>query len=118
VEAEAPLEASQNHLQLKVNAFTSSKEELNRADIQRKSVAFTCRFSAQIDSKGRVTIPASIRDRIDLKKGDKIDLRLDSSRVIRKQFDSNAGALNFVRELQDVKEFSFDGELLEVVLSD
>ncbi len=79
---------------------------------------FTCQFSAQLDSKGRVTVPAQVRDKLDLGKGDRISLEIGSSRVLRKKFDSNSRALNFVRDLQGAKEFSFDGEVLEVVLDE
>lgn len=76
------------------------------------------KFSGKLDSKGRVTIPARIRDRLDLSKGDRIYLQIKSGRIIRKQFESKTEALNFIESLQGVKEFSFDGETLEVVLNE
>ena len=86
---------------------------------RKEVVVFTkVSFSGKLDSKGRITVPARIRDRLDLSKGDRISLRIESSQIIRKEFDSDTEALNFVRSLQNVKEFSFDGEILEVVLNE
>jgi AbrB family looped-hinge helix DNA binding protein len=79
---------------------------------------FTCRFSGKLDSKGRVTVPARIRNRLDLEKGDKITLALESGEIIRKSFSSNSEALDFLSGLEGVESFSFDGEVLEVVLRD
>ena len=117
--AEAPLETSQIHLQHKVNAFTSSKEELNKPDISKeKSGAFKPRFSATLDSKGRVTVPARIRNKLGLEKGDKISLTIDPSKVISKEFRSEEKALEFLSSLDGVESFSFDGEVLEAVLDE
>lgn len=101
-------------------AFTSSKEELNKADISdKKSAAFTqVSFSGKLDSKGRVTIPSRIRDRLGLSSGDRINLSINSSRVIRKEFDSQREALEYLSGLENVEGFSFDGEVLEVILSE
>ena len=102
-----------------MGVFTSSEEELNKADIQRKSAAFTqVGFSAKLDSKGRVTVPARIRNRFDLEKGDELRLSLESSKVLRKEFSGKADALEFLSGLEDVKQFSFSSGVLEVVLSE
>lgn len=98
--------------------FTSSQEELNGADIQRKSAKFTCRFSAQLDSKGRITIPARIRKRLNLQKGDQVPLALNGNRVVRKEFSDKEEVLEFISKLREVESFNFDGEVLEVVLSE
>ncbi|MFB6116376.1 MAG: AbrB/MazE/SpoVT family DNA-binding domain-containing protein [Candidatus Nanosalina sp.] len=74
-------------------------------------------FSARIDSKGRVTVPARIRNRLDLEKGDELRLSLESCKVLRKEFSSKAEALEFLSGLEDVKEFSFSSGVLEVVLN-
>lgn len=79
---------------------------------------FTCRFSGRIDSKGRLTVPASIRNRLNIEDGDEISIRLESRKIIREEFGSNSEALNFVKGLDNVKNFSFDGEVLEVVLDE
>lgn len=120
MKAEAPAETSQIHLQCKVNVFTSSKVELNEADTSlRKSAAFTSvSFSGKIDSKGRVTVPARIRDKLNLCKGDTVSLELNSTKVIRKKFSDQRDALNFISRLEGLEEFSFDGEILEVILSE
>jgi AbrB family looped-hinge helix DNA binding protein len=75
---------------------------------------FTC--SAQLDSKGRITIPARIRDKLNLAEGDRISVSLDSTKVIRRNFSSKSEALEFLSELESVQSFDFDGEVLEVVL--
>ena len=75
-------------------------------------------FSGKIDSKGRVTIPARIRNRLEMEKGDKVSLSLESCKAVRKEFSSIQKALEFVSKLQGVKSFSFDSGMLEVVLRD
>jgi AbrB family looped-hinge helix DNA binding protein len=99
-----------------VAAFTSSEEELNKADIQGKSAEFTCRFSGKIDSKGRITVPARIRDKLNLESGEKISLKIESRKVIQREFDSEQEALSFISGLEEVKSFSYNGKFLEVVL--
>ncbi len=76
------------------------------------------RFSAKLDSKGRITIPARIRNKLDLTKGKRISLSLESTEVIRKEFGSEEEALKFISGLEGVNKFSFDGEFLEVVLDE
>jgi len=103
-----------------VAAFTSSKEELNKTDISdKKSATFTqVSFSGKIDSKGRITIPSRIRDKLGLSSGDRINLAINSSRVIKKEFISQEDALEFLSGLENVEEFNYDGEILEVILSE
>jgi len=79
---------------------------------------FTTRFSAQIDSKGRITIPARIRNRLNLEKGEKVSLTLESGKVVSKEFESEKEALEFLSRLEGIERFSFDGDILEVVLSE
>jgi AbrB family looped-hinge helix DNA binding protein len=85
-----------------VNVFTEGLPEVS--------------FSASLDSKGRITVPARIRNKLDLEKGDEISLILDSDNLIRKSFSSKSKALEYISSLEDVKSFSFDGEVLEAVL--
>ncbi len=92
---------------------------MNEADIQRKSATFTqIRFSAELDSKGRITVPAEIRNRLELEQGDKLSLELKSAKVLRKNFSCKMEALDYLRELENVESFSFDSGTLEVVLRD
>ena len=84
--------------------------------------AFTCTatsFSGKIDSRGRITIPAGIRNSLGLVEGDKVDLEISDSRKIRKSFDNRTDALNFLSQIdEEIERFSYDGEILEVVLSE
>ena len=80
--------------------------------------AFTCRFSGQIDSKGRVTVPARIRKRLELEKGDQIVLQLDSSKVVQKEVGSYRKALSFIEQFESVFSFSFSDDVVEVVLDE
>jgi AbrB family looped-hinge helix DNA binding protein len=75
-------------------------------------------FSATLDSKGRVTVPSEVRDRIGLEPGDKISLSLDSTRVLSKSFSSKEEAMEFLAGIEEVESFSFSSGMLEVVLSD
>lgn len=73
-------------------------------------------FNGTLDSKGRVTVPARIRNRLQLKKGDEVSLKIRSQRTIRKEFSSKRDALNFLSGLDGVKSFSFNGKVLEVII--
>ena len=73
-------------------------------------------FSGTIDSKGRVTVPSNIRDRLGLENGDKVRFILESGTVIRKEFSSKKEALKFLEGLESVESFSFDGKVLEVII--
>lgn len=99
-------------------AFTSSKEELNKADISdKKSAAFTqAKFSAGIDSKGRITIPSRIRDKLGLNSGEQVKLSVTSVDIVRKEFSSEKEALDYLSGLENVESFSFDGEVLETIV--
>lgn len=71
-------------------------------------------FSGRIDSKGRITVPSNVRGKLGLEKGDRVRLALQSGTVIRKEFSSKKEALEFLKGVEEVKSFSFDGEFLEV----
>ncbi len=81
---------------------------------------FTCTsasFSAKIDSRGRITIPARIRNGFGLEEGDEVTLKLSESDRIRKKIDSRSEALKFISGIdREVESFSYNGEFLEVVL--
>lgn len=83
-----------------------------------KFTGSSVKFSARLDSKGRITVPARLRDRLGLEKGDRISLSVESSKVLRKKFPSREKALKFLSGLEYVESFSFDGETLEVVLNE
>lgn len=97
--------------------FTSSEEELNRADILRKSAAFTqvC-FSGKIDSKGRITIPSRIRKKLGLEAGDELEVSVRNCEVKSRKVSGFEEAKAFVEQFSAVESFSFDGEVVEVVL--
>ncbi len=83
---------------------------------------FTCTatsFSGKIDSRGRITIPAGIRDGLGLDEGDKVTLQVADSERLTKKVKSRSQALDFLSKIErDVESFSYDGEILEVVLSE
>lgn len=74
-------------------------------------------FSGTLDSRGRITVPARIRNRLGLGDGDTLSLQLNSRDVVRKEFSDEQEAIRFVSSLEDVKSFSFDGQMLEVIIN-
>lgn len=74
-------------------------------------------FSAQLDSKGRITIPARIRNRLDLEKGDRISLRLESKKLVQEEVENYREALRFVNKFESVSSFSYTEGTVEVILN-
>jgi AbrB family looped-hinge helix DNA binding protein len=87
-----------------VNVFTEGLPEVS--------------FSASLDSKGRITVPARIRNRLGIDKGDEIVINLKSKNVVKRQFETKDEALEFLSELGEVESFSFDGDTLEAILDE
>lgn len=83
---------------------------------QLKVETFTETFSTQLDSKGRITVPANIRKKLGLEKGDRVKFSVRTSRIRSKKVSSIDEALNFVKSFDSVENFSFDGEEVEVEL--
>lgn len=75
-------------------------------------------FPGKIGSKGRITIPVRIRNKLNWKKGDEVSLSIESGKVISKKVNSEKAALKFLSSLEKLESFSFDGEILEVVLNE
>ena len=97
-----------------MDVFTSS-EEGNKADIsRRKSGSFKC--CAQIDSKGRITVPARIRRKLGLEAGDSLSITVENAEVRKKEVSSFEEAKAFVESFSGIQSFSFDGKVVEVVL--
>lgn len=71
-------------------------------------------FSGIVDSRGRVTLPSDIRQRLDIGEGDRVTLKLNSIRIERNDVDSIQEAVEILSESEDVKSFSFSGGTLEV----
>jgi len=78
----------------------------------------TVRFSGQLDSKGRITIPARIRKKLGLEKGSQVSLLLEPDRVVREEVSGYREALETVEKFQDVESFSFNGGVVEVVINE
>ncbi|MFB6159493.1 MAG: AbrB/MazE/SpoVT family DNA-binding domain-containing protein [Candidatus Nanohalobium sp.] len=97
-------------------AFISSEEELNKADIQRKSASFT--WKTQVDSKGRVTIPAQIRNRLNLSEDEQVSLSIQSRKVVREEVEGKQEALQLLSQFDSVESFKYSDGILEVVLSE
>lgn len=76
------------------------------------------RITGQLDSKGRVTVPARIRNKLGLEKGDKIFLRLESSNIIQREVEDYRQALRFVSQFESVSSFSFNEGVVEVALDE
>ncbi|WP_414837306.1 AbrB/MazE/SpoVT family DNA-binding domain-containing protein [Candidatus Nanosalina sp. VS9-1] len=79
--------------------------------------AFTESFSTTLDSKGRVTLPASVRRKLGLEKGDKVKISAKNPRIRSREASCIEEALSFLQEFDSVETFSFNGERVEVVLS-
>lgn len=81
--------------------------------------AFTpVKFSAKLDSKGRVTIPSRVRKKLGLEAGDSLRISVENAEVRREKASSFEEAKAFVEGFSSVESFSFDGEVVEVVLRD
>ncbi|MFB6292433.1 MAG: AbrB/MazE/SpoVT family DNA-binding domain-containing protein [Candidatus Nanohaloarchaea archaeon] len=78
--------------------------------------AFT--FTASLDSKGRLTVPASLRRSLSLEEGSRLSVSIENTRKIERQVESFEEAAEIIRQLEDVKSFSYSGSFLEVVLDD
>jgi AbrB family looped-hinge helix DNA binding protein len=72
-------------------------------------------FSGVIDSRGRVTLPSDIRQRLEIGEGDRVTLKLNSLSIERKEVDSIEDAIEFLSESDGIKSFSYSGGTLEVV---
>lgn len=77
---------------------------------------FTC--SCRLDSKGRVTVPSRIRNRLGLEQGDELRISVENTEVKSKKASSFEEAKAFIESFSEVESFSFDGEQVEVVLSE
>lgn len=75
------------------------------------------KFSATLDSKGRVTVPASMRKSLNIEQGDELTLALPDTEIQQYSVSSKEEALELLEELEDVEEFNFSGNTLEVVVN-
>ena len=69
-----------------------------------------------MDAKGRITIPSRIRNRLGLEKGNQLRISVENTEVRRKKVSSFEEAKAFVESFSSVGSFSFDGEVVKVVL--
>lgn len=74
-------------------------------------------FSGKLDSKGRITVPSRIRNRLQLEKGNRISLEIRSDRIVRKEVENEEEALQILSDFESVKSFQYSDDLLEVVLN-
>lgn len=72
-------------------------------------------FSATLDSKGRLTVPARLRNSLGLEAGDEVTLSVAEVSVERYNVEGRQEALELLSQLEDVEEFSFRDEELKVV---
>ncbi|MFB6294332.1 MAG: AbrB/MazE/SpoVT family DNA-binding domain-containing protein [Candidatus Nanohaloarchaea archaeon] len=75
----------------------------------------TFTFLAALDSKGRLTVPAKLRDRYGLAKGDTFRVSIDSVEVERIAVDGPEEARQVLDEFDDIESFSYRDGVLEVV---
>ena len=69
-------------------------------------------FSATLDSKGRLTVPARLRSSLGLEAGNEVKLVLANVSIKRYQANNLQEALEIISQLDNVQEFSFaDGQL-------
>jgi len=73
-------------------------------------------FSAKLDSKGRITVPAEYRKRLDLSRGDEVKIGLYSIRKVKKSVKDLEEALKFISSLGKVESFSFNGKEVEAIV--
>jgi len=78
--------------------------------------AFT--FTGQIDSKGRITVPSRIRNRLNLENGDEISLSISSAEIIIEEVESYQEALELIELLGSVKSFSYSNGVVEVIVDE
>lgn len=90
-----------------MDAFTSS-EQFKTVKTSRLSSS----FSARLDSKGRVTVPAELRDRLGIEQGDRVSVRITGE--AKRVETGREEALKIVEEL-DADEFRYSDGTLEVV---
>ncbi|MFB6191404.1 MAG: hypothetical protein ABEJ64_03160 [Candidatus Nanohaloarchaea archaeon] len=69
-----------------------------------------------MDSKGRITVPACLRNRLELEEGEDISLTLVDYEVIAEEVGSYREALEFIRSLDSVESFTYREGVVEVVL--
>lgn len=103
-----------------MDVFTSRQKELEETgtrNLRSGKLDSEPVFSGKIDSRGRITVPSKIREKLDLEKGDTVSLSLNNVCILREKFSSKEKALGFVSDLEGVSGFSFDGEILEVIIN-
>ena len=73
-------------------------------------------FSANLDSRGRVTVPSRYREQFNLGKGDRVKLIFSRVRKVSRKVENTGEAQRFVSSFQNVESFSFNGETVEVLI--
>lgn len=74
-------------------------------------------WEASLDSKGRITVPSRIRNKLGIEFGDSITLAVTSDRVILREVDSQEEVLKTISSLDSVQSFQYKEGVLEVVLN-
>ena len=72
-------------------------------------------WKTQVDSKGRVTIPARIRNRLNLSENEEISLSLQSRKVVRKEVENEQEAVQILSKFDSVESFQYSEGILEIV---
>ncbi len=76
--------------------------------------AFT--FRARMDSKGRVTVPARIREKLGIDRGGVLHFAVLSVSRVTCEVEGPRKALEVIEDLESVQSFSYSDGSLEVFL--
>lgn len=78
--------------------------------------ADSARFTAVLDARGRILIPAAVREHLGIGRQDTVRVRIETVQVETYAVDGYSEALERLQDLDDVNAFSYRNGELEVVL--
>lgn len=75
----------------------------------------TFTWDAKVDSKGRVTIPARIRDRLNISGKEQVSISIQSRKIVRKEVENEKEAVQLISQFDSVESFQYSEGILEVI---